>query len=286
MIRLLRPKHWIKNALLFIPLLMAHQLWNRAALQQLGLSFVAFSAVASAIYIGNDWMDREHDQYHSSKKNRPLASGDISPKRALLCAVSLLALGLGIGLFSSLELTVALLGYIGLNAAYSLKLKQIPIVDMFVLAGFYIIRLLAGGWIAHIPISNWLLAFSFLLFLSFGIFKRYTELHLLFSLGHDTSKGRGYNYNDQSILLTLGLISGFSSALVLALYVDQPTTIALYRYTSVLWGAVGVFMLWVMHIWFEAHRGTLKDDPVALLFSDKATVLTVITLILLFYLAL
>lgn len=285
-LKMMRPTQWVKNGLIFVPALMNHQFFDLELWQLLGLSALAFCATASFVYILNDLLDMSSDRLHHSKRLRPLAAGEISIPLGLSLAFGLLFVALGLGISVSERLLIAILGYIGLNTLYSFYLKKIPIIDVFVLSSFYIIRLLMGGWIGQVALSNWLLAFSFFLFLSLGILKRYSELTILAKDGKLSAKGRGYHIDDQMVLFTLGSVSGITTAVILGLYIDQTRFLNLYTHPSWLWGIVALLMFWMMHVWFQAHRGRIKDDPVKLVFTDPTTLIIGLLSALLFVAAL
>ena len=158
--KLIRPYQWVKNSLILVPLILAHRFSEPHTAHIVALSILAFSAIASSVYISNDLLDFENDRHHPSKKNRPIPAGLISIPFALGLGILFFAIGIGIGGCVSKKLTVILLVYVLLNSAYSTFFKKIPIVDIFVLSSFYIIRLFTGGLVPGIEISNWLLVYS------------------------------------------------------------------------------------------------------------------------------
>lgn len=177
-IRLMRPVHYLKNVLIFLPLVFGHALGNVTALSRTLVGFVAFSLVASAVYIINDLRDVDLDRQHPTKRNRPLASGAVSRRVAVAMAVTLASTAVVLTFLagSSILGFVLLAGYFGINLAYSFKLKQIPVLDVSILAVGFIIRVYYGGVIADIRVSDWLYLtmFAFSFFVSFG--KRRNEI--------------------------------------------------------------------------------------------------------------
>lgn len=172
---LLRIPQWSKNAVVFAAFVfgdpqVAHALWRAIA------AFLAFSAVSSAGYIFNDWLDIERDRLHPGKKHRPLAAGSIGVRTAALTAISLVLFALVVSLIVNPVLTVVLAGYAVLMAAYSLRLKTIVLVDVFVIAIGFLLRAIAGAAAVEVPVSAWLMLCTLLLalFLAFG--KRRSEL--------------------------------------------------------------------------------------------------------------
>lgn len=170
-IKLLRVHHYIKNLLIFAALIFSGQFFNLELLKTAGFGFLAFSFMASVIYIINDIKDADKDKKHPKKCKRPIASGAVSKTQAGVIAVILFGLSMLFNyLCFSLEATAVLLGYLLLNIAYSAKLKHIPIIDVVVLATGFVLRVVYGSLITNIPLSQWmfLTIFAGSLFLGFG----------------------------------------------------------------------------------------------------------------------
>lgn len=178
MVRLMRPKHYLKNVLIFLPLVFAHRLGDLGTVERTLVGFVAFSAVASVVYLVNDLRDVEVDRQHPTKRNRPIASGAVPVPVAVAQAAVLVPVAGVLGwLAGSNAVGYALLGaYLLINLAYSFGLKNIPILDVSILAVGFIVRVYYGADIADIVVSDWfyLTMFSFSFFVSFG--KRRNEI--------------------------------------------------------------------------------------------------------------
>ena len=159
-------------------------------------------------------------------------------------------------------------------------LKRIVLVDVFLLALLYCIRVFAGGNAAQVPVSSWLLAFSLFLFLSLALAKRFTELRAMLSAKATHVKGRGYQIGDLELVSTMGVASGYIAALVLAFYISNPTVTMLYHHPGALWAACGVILYWISRIWLFAHRGQLHDDPVVFAIKDRQSWLVGFILVL------
>lgn len=267
LLRLLRPHQWLKNLLVFLPLLAGHVLqsgnWMLAA-----VAFVCFCCVASAGYIFNDLLDVQSDRRHASKRRRPLATGSIGIRPALLTA---LALALGGFLFATLlggAFFAALLVYFAGTLAYSLILKRHAPVDVFVLSGLYTLRIFAGGLAAGVPASSWLLTFSVFVFLSLALVKRHTELLTQAEAADPLLSGRGWRREDLSFVRSMGLASALGSALVLAIYLHSPASLALYAHPEWLVPAIATTLLWLTHLWLSSVRGRMHDDPVIFALRD------------------
>ncbi|HYE14221.1 MAG TPA: UbiA family prenyltransferase [Pyrinomonadaceae bacterium] len=265
----LRAHQWIKNLLVFVPLIMAHRVFDAAALAHAGYAFAAWCLCASAVYVTNDLLDAEADRSHPYKKRRPLASGRLSARAALVLIPALLVPGLAVALLllpALFALSLAL--YLALTTAYSLSLKRVAIVDVMVLAGLYTLRVVSGGLATGIEVSPWLLAFSMFLFLSLAFVKRYTELR---EHGGEGSR-RGYARDDMALLKSFGTASGYLSVLVLALYINNSREVTvLYRRPGALWLVGPCLLYWVTRVWLLADRGRLHDDPVVFTVKDPAS---------------
>lgn len=266
----LRVHQWLKNLLIFIPLLAAHQLSHGAAWWALLLAFVAFSCCASAIYILNDLFDLESDRLHPRKRLRPFASGRLPIWQGLVAAPLLLGLSFGVGTLVNTAFVDYLLLYFFLTSIYSWGLKRLMLVDCLVLSGLYTLRILAGGAASAITPSFWLLAFSVFIFLSLAFIKRYVELA---GMAPDSpnakAHGRGYFHTDAPLIQMFGITSGYSAVVVLALYFNSDTVQLLYQDTGFTWAAIPVVLFWVSWMWMQAHRGQMHDDPIVFAIKDK-----------------
>jgi 4-hydroxybenzoate polyprenyltransferase/phosphoserine phosphatase len=260
MLRALRPHQWSKNLLIFVPILTAH-IWGSGAAWLLAVTaFLAFCATASAIYLINDLTDLAADRRHPRKRLRPFASGAVSPRLGVVAAAGLLLGGLSLGALSD-ALPVLVL-YAVVSTAYSLRLKELPLVDVFALAGLYTLRVLAGAHAVGQPLSLWLLGFSAFLFLSLALVKRVEELRGAAERGSGWLARRGYRPADGEILQTFGVASTFAATLVLSLFVQSEATAVRYASPVLLWAVVPIVLLWQCRIWLSASRGYMHDDPI------------------------
>jgi 4-hydroxybenzoate polyprenyltransferase/phosphoserine phosphatase len=263
----LRPHQWSKNALVFLPPLLAPGAVTFPAVGRAAVAFVAFSLCASAGYVINDVIDIEADRIHRTKRLRSLASGDLPILLAPFMILGLLAasFGLAAGLLSAGF--VAMLGaYLVATLGYSLSLKKLLLVDVLVLAGLYTHRILSGGVATGVHVSAWLLGFSMFLFTSLAFAKRYVEL--LAATSDDTVKSRGYVRQDIDMVNSMGVASGYIAALVFMLYVDSAAVRAIYRLPVLLWLVLPVLLYWLGRIWLLAGRGQMQDDPVKFAIKD------------------
>ncbi|MBK0393758.1 UbiA family prenyltransferase [Ramlibacter algicola] len=284
-VKLIRAHQWLKNLLLFVPLLAAHQLGDLATVGTLALAFVAFSLCASAVYVTNDLLDLESDRRHPRKRHRPLASGAVPIAQGAALVPVLLALSVLVGAFVGADF----LGWLGLyfvvTTLYSLHLKRIPLVDCLTLAALYTLRVIAGGEAAEIELSFWLLAFCVFIFLSLAFVKRYAELQVEAQAHGKRAHGRGYEVADANLLQTLGIAAGYASVMVLALYLNSDTVAAMYEHPRVIWLAIPLMLLWVSRAWMKAHRAEMHDDPVVFAIKDRGSLAIVAMIALAFVLA-
>lgn len=270
MIRAMRPHHWLKNGLVFIPILLNHDVFDLEAVKHGAIAFVAFSLLASAIYLLNDIIDVEADRRHPTKCKRPLAAGEISAAQAYAMVPLLLLVSFSLSalLPQPKMFLLALSAYLVLALAYLFVLKRKLLVDVLGLAALHTLRILAGNAAAAIPLSSWLLAFSMFLFLSLALVKRYAELRITQDQTGLKKAGRGYHAEDIEALSQLGMASGCTCALIMALYVDSAAVKELYRHPEVIWLICPIILYQMSRVWFLARRGQMPDDPLVFMIRD------------------
>lgn len=267
----LRIHQWLKNILVFVPLLASHQALQLTIVFDAIIAFVAFGLCASGVYVINDLLDLEADRSHHSKCFRPLASGDFCIKRAVLWLPVLLGISLLLALYQLPVLFVATLSfYFLLTLVYSFWLKRVVMVDVISLATLYTVRIVAGTTALALELSFWLLAFSMFIFLSLALIKRYAEIMQIKSRGGlDKVLGRGYVVEDLHLLSSLGAASGYISVLVLALYIQDSRTLELYNNPQIIWFSCPLLLYWVSRVWMISHRGLMNDDPIVWAIKDR-----------------
>ncbi|QDK45332.1 UbiA family prenyltransferase [Bdellovibrio sp. ZAP7] len=266
-IKQMRPHQWIKNALVFLPALAGHKIWNIDIVINCLCAFAGFSLSASFVYIFNDILDLRSDRNHHTKKNRPFASGNLSIKWGILLLPTLL---LGSFLFAlplPNEYLAWISGYLMLNLAYSLYLKQSVVVDIIILSMMYTLRIFAGSGATSIPVSEWLLSFATLFFFSLACVKRCTEI--IRSKNKLTIDGRGYRQVDYPMIQSLGAGSGLIAILIILLYLQSKDVRALYTNPQHLWFATPILLFWISRIWILTNRDEMHDDPVVFAVKDK-----------------
>ncbi len=282
----LRVRQWVKNLLLFAPLLLAHEVAHFDKLLSGLIAFLAFSLCASAVYVVNDLHDVEVDRLHPQKRSRPFAAGTLPLPAGPPLTLSLVLVGLTLAvLFLPWQFFVVLMLYLALTTAYSYWLKRLVLVDTLVLAGLYTLRLVAGGVATAVPVSEWLMAFSVFFFVSIAAAKRYAELSRLDAEGKEMLAGRGYQVEDLSFVETSGLTSGYLAVLVFALYINNEATQLLYPQHWLLWLICPLLYYWVGRVWLLAKRRQLSEDPVVFATKDPASLLIGAAVLLLVMLA-
>ncbi len=285
LLKLLRPHQWVKNVLVFLPLLLAHQLKDLHRWVAVLLAFLAFSLCASSVYVINDLLDVEADRLHRSKRRRAFASGRVPLAYGPPLIVALLGATAGLCAFTPQRFGLALAVYFFLSLGYSLFWKARLLVDVMILAILYTMRILGGGAAANVLVSPWLLAFSIFLFLSLAFAKRYTELTALELAAEKKIKGRGYVVEDLRIIEGIGPASGYIAVMVLALYINGDSVSRFYPTPILLWMLCPLLLYWITRIWFMASRRYLEDDPIVFALKDKNSWYVVIVGALLIILA-
>lgn len=271
LVRALRPHQWLKNVLLVVAPIAAHRLdWTTAL--QVGLALVTLSLCASGGYILNDLLDMEADRQHPRKRHRPFAAGDLSPATGGLVWLTAWVVGLGTAaLFLPRAFLLALVAYLMTSMLYSIRLKRMAVLDVMVLAGLYVVRVVAGGLATGVPVSSWLLAFTLFMSLGFAFLKRFVEVSAHRGGPSERVPGRDYQPDDAGWLHSVGLTCGYLAVLVLALYVNSVDVTRLYTHPERLLLVCPVLLYWTTRTWFKAHRHALHDDPVVAVALDPVT---------------
>jgi len=264
----LRPHQWLKNILIFVPMLAAHKLDLSSFLSSC-LAFVAFSLIASSVYVVNDLLDLSSDRAHPRKRSRPFASGATPITHGIQIAIICLLIGFAIATFLGSIFLIVIVAYYMTTLAYSLVFKRKIIIDICVLAGLYTMRIFAGGAALGIDLSIWLLAFSFFFFLSLAAVKRQAELVDLAERKEIKISGRAYETHDLPIIAMISVASGYISVLVMMLYINSPNVTVLYQTPEILWGICCILLYWLTRTMMLTHRGKMHDDPVIFAATDR-----------------
>lgn len=267
-LKALRLHQWLKNILVFLPLMAAHR-FDQATIVQSIIAFFAFGFIASSVYVINDLLDLAADRAHPRKRKRPFASGAVPIAHGTGMTLGLIAIGGALASLLGIDFILAMLGYYALTMAYSLELKRRAIVDICALATLYVLRIVAGAAATHIPLSVWLLAFALFFFFSLATVKRQAELVDAVAQQRLKADGRGYWPDDLSIVAQMATASGYVSVLVLALYVNSREVVALYSHPETLWGVCIILLYWISRMVMLTHRGHMHDDPIVFAAKDR-----------------
>jgi 4-hydroxybenzoate polyprenyltransferase len=265
--KLLRVHQWAKNVLVFVPLATAHR-FDLPAFGAALAAFVAFSLAASAVYVLNDFVDIEADRKHPTKRSRPLAAGTVSPSAALSTAGILVLISTALAFLVTARFGAVLIFYLLLTTAYSYYLKRKMLVDVITLAMLYTNRVVGGAAALMVPLSEWLLAFSILIFAALALTKRYVELASRLDADLPDPSNRDYRKSDLSVVAALAAGAAFNSVTVFALYVSSSTVHDLYRRPDALWLICPILTYWLSRILMLAHRRAMHDDPVLFAIKD------------------
>lgn len=274
LVRSMRPRQWLKNLLIFVPMAAGHQFSGPTWIAAL-TAFAAFCMCASSAYLLNDVLDAGHDRLHPSKRHRPVAAGLVSTGQASRCSA---LLGLS-GLLAAALYNVALLQVVGayflLTIVYSMRLKKILLIDVTTLSILYGIRIVGGAAATGITLSFWLMSFSFFVFLSLALLKRHNELLRLASGSHQSVPGRGYIPNDKTPVAVFGICAAMLSAIILLLYYNSGSTAALYPSPLLLVGVVPLFFIWIARLWVLSFRGAIEEDPLLHVSTDPPSLVLI-----------
>lgn len=280
-IRLIRVRQWVKNLFLFIPSFFAGHLFKSEELIMVGIGAFAFSLVASGVYVINDFRDRFVDRMHPTKKLRPIASGEIGTSTAWVLIVVLVSAGFLIAASLDMTFLYLLLSYFALNLGYSFGLKNIPIVDLFIVSLGFLLRIYSGGAIADLPITHWLSIMILLLALFLIIAKRRDDILINAKNGCVIRKStQAYNLDFINSCITL------LSAVVIVAYIMYTVSPEVterfnsdYLFITTIFVIAGV-MRYLQIIFVENRSGS----PTRIFVKDKFILVTIAGWILSFYL--
>ncbi|MCV3273632.1 UbiA family prenyltransferase [Roseobacter sinensis] len=279
--RQFRVHQYAKNALVFVPMIAAHAV----TFENLFITMIAaaaFCLAASACYILNDLVDLQDDRAHRTKKERPLARGDIPLVHAMLAVPVLLTLAAVLSLSLSPVFAAVVASYFVISTAYSFSLKEILLVDVLTLAGLYTIRLIGGSVAVGVTLSTWLIVFALSIFVSLALMKRFVELTAYADADRAAPKNRDYEHIDRSMIAALSAAAGFNAVTVLALYVSGSSVTRLYSNPEFLLLACPVLTYWIGRALILAQRRQMQDDPVVFALKDPMSRLSGLAMLAVF----
>ena len=271
LLKAMRIYQWVKNLLVFVPLLAA-QLFNQGDLVlDTVLGFFIFSLLASSIYLVNDLLDLPSDRAHPRKCKRPFASGELDMRLGIALSALIPVITLISAWLLSEYFFYILILYLLITLSYSFVLKEYVLIDVIILASLYTIRVLAGAAIIQVMPSFWLLAFSMFIFTSLALVKRCSELISLSEKNRSALEGRDYMVTDYESLQSMGIASGYISVLVVALFINSDAVIGKYSLPEGLWLICPALLYWISRVWLKTARGEMLDDPIIYSMKDRGS---------------
>ena len=286
-LRAMRPHQWSKNVLIFVPLLVGHAYRDPRNILLDVEAFVLVSLLASATYMLNDIADLEADRRHHVKRRRPFAGAELPVAFGLTVAPVLIAAALTAAFLLSHAFAAALALYLVLTLAYSFGLKQLPLLDVFVIGMLFVLRIVMGTAVLGLAYSPWLLTFSGAFFLSLALAKRHVEVVRADRADADDVIGRGYRGADWPLTLSFGVGAGLISIVIMLLYLaNDATPSGFYANPHWLYAVPALMTVWLMRLWLLSHRMEIDDDPVVFALRDPASLLLGLGVAAAFWLAL
>ena len=263
LIRLIRPKQWLKNSFVFAPLVFSKELFTGAFFDAL-MAFLSFSLTASAVYIVNDIADVEADRLHPEKRNRPLAARTVSVTAALGLMTLLLAIVLILVWQMDSRFIAILVLYFLLNLAYSYKLKEVVLLDVFIIAAGFMLRILGGAYAIDVRVSTWIVLCSLFISLFLGFAKRRAELVQLQGASQERKVLSLYKIDFIDQMLT---ISAAGAVISYALYTVAPHTIEMFGTDRMIYTTVFV-IYGVFRYLYIIHTSSASENPTNAVTSD------------------
>jgi 4-hydroxybenzoate polyprenyltransferase len=271
-VSLLRPKQWLKNFFVFAPLIFAKELFHPDPLTSAIQAFVAFCITASAIYIVNDIADVEADRSHPTKRNRPIASGAVSTRGALLLLSLLLLVDVFLVFRMDPRFVFILATYFFLNIAYSFKLKEVLLLDVFIVAAGFMLRVVGGAYAIDVRVSSWLVLCSLFISLFLGFAKRRGELQQVLASGGTTKRKVLLLYRTDFIDQLLTIVAA-GTVISYALYTVSARTIEVFGTEKLIYTTV--FVLYgVFRYLYLIHTSPTIESPTTAVTSDMPIVIT------------
>ncbi len=279
-IRLVRPYQWVKNLFVFVPLIFSKSLFNATMLGLTVVTFMAFCLAASAVYIMNDIADREYDRLHPVKRERPIAAGRVAVGEgaalsSILFVTAFLILTLfGIGLMAGLSIAA----YVAINILYSFRLKRLVLIDLFVIAMGFILRILAGGYAIDVKVSSWLIMTTLFLSIFLGVAKRRSEFVLISGAGEETTRKVLAEY-DLGLIDQILSISAASVIIAYALYTVSERTVRAFHTEALIFTTIFV-TYGVFRYLYLVHKMGLGENPTKALLTDRPMIFNTIIYVL------
>ncbi|MEJ0086748.1 MAG: decaprenyl-phosphate phosphoribosyltransferase [Pseudomonadota bacterium] len=270
LLRLLRPKQWVKNAFVFAGVLFSGLIVDAVYLKAALLAAAAFSLMSSAVYVLNDYLDRDADRAHPTKRHRPLASGKVSPAQGLFAALVCAGAAAAAAWYADVRVLIVVGLYLTINVAYSLQLKHHAVLDVFCIASGFMLRIIAGTWGIHIPPSGWLILTGMFITLFLGFAKRRAEWA---DAEGAHSRRRVLNDYSQQLLDSFLSITATATVISFGLYTLDPKTIE-QHHTDKLIYTLPFVMFGLFRYLFILHSRKKGENPSTDLFTDPQLILS------------
>lgn len=263
-VRLLRPTQWVKNAFVGAGVLFGGQLHNTRLLAAAALSFAAFSLMGSSVYVLNDYLDRESDRRHPTKRNRPLASGAVTEAQGFTASGLCFCLSVVAAFLADPRVLTIVLLYLAINVVYSLRLKHQPVIDVFCISSGFMLRILAGTWGIHIPPSGWLILTGMFITLFLGFAKRRAEW---VDAAGTHSRRPVLKLYSRELLDTFLSIVATGAVLSYGLYTLDPQTIALHHTDKLIY-TLPFVLFGLFRYLYLLHSQRKGENPSTDVFTD------------------
>ncbi len=271
-LHLMRPRQWAKNAFVFAPLIFARELFDLhqdlIALQ----AFLAFNVVASLVYTINDVVDAPHDRLHPEKRTRPVASGALSAKQALWFAFLLFLILCALTGTMDVRFIAVVAIYLVMNLLYTFRLKRVVLLDIFIIAAGFMLRVIGGAFAIAVNVSSWLVLCSLFISLFLGFGKRRAEILRIDDEGSEVQRSVLAAYNiaflDQMITITAA-----GAVISYALYTVAPRTIEMFETEKLIYTTIFV-CYGIFRYLFLTHQSTQTENPTNLVTTDKVIFVT------------
>ena len=260
----------MKNFLLFVPLLTSQSEVDLIAVRLAFFGFLGFSLVCSANYILNDLVDLDSDKQVEYKSRKPIAAGQVNTGTAKVYAIFVLTIGLLICLSCSRDFALFGFIYVLLGISYTLKIKNLPQVNLVVLVLFYEIRIFAGANLFNLVVSFWLILFSFTIFSSLAFLKKYAKVEIL-NTSEPDQESRRNSRRELAYFGQFGISFAVLSILTFALYLNSEEVKLVYQNPKILWVLVPLIQYLLLRIWNRAMNGHMHYDPIIFIFKDKSS---------------
>lgn len=274
-LRLMRPIQWVKNVFVVVPLIFSKNLFNVSLFSQSFLALVSFCAAASSIYIVNDIADRKVDMVHPVKRNRPIASGEISVSAGAAMAVLLMTVSVVLLWAGKIPVGawLAIFAYVIVNLFYSFALKQVVLIDVFVIAVGFILRIVAGGYAIDVKISSWLIMTTLFIAIFLGIAKRRGEFVQMSGSSNETARRVLSDY-DLSLIDQILSVSAASVIIAYALYTVSERTVHAFRTEALIYTTIFV-VYGIFRYLYLIHKMGLGENPTGVILSDRPMIINI-----------